>query len=131
MTTTTDPSLAKAMEDIRRDPVLPLALSLHNLFHESDYREIGGGLARKYVRNSYNPTGDAGRLAGADLVLREEEPALYGMTFHNMLVNLRDSGVDTMKEFPSATARELVLRIVAENKMLADEVSALEPLIPY
>ncbi|MCC3292387.1 hypothetical protein [Arthrobacter sp. zg-Y1110] len=131
MTTTIDPSLAKAMEDIRRDPVLPMALSLYNLSFESDYREIGGGLARKYVRNSYNPTGDAGSLADADLIIREEHPALYGMTFHNMLVNLHGYGVDTTEEFPSAPARELVLGIVAANRPLSDLVRALEPIIPF
>lgn len=126
-----NPALAKALNDIRNDTGLLMALSLYNFSHEADYRKIGGGLAREYVRSSYSPTSDAGRLADADRVIREEEPALYGIAFHNMVVNLRGENVDIKAEYPSSAARELVKKIVAANPLLAAAVAELKPVIPF
>ena len=126
-----NPALAKALDDIRSDTGLLMALSLYSFSHEADYRRIGGGLAREYVRSSYSPTSDAGRLADADRVIREEEPALYGMTFHNMIANLRGENVDIKAEYPSSAARELVKEIVAANPKLAAAVAELKPTIPF
>lgn len=131
MTTTIEQSVAKAMEAIRNDAGVLMALSLYNLSHESDYREIGGHLAGDFVNRSYDPATDEGKLADAHRVLDHEEPALYGMTFHNMMVNLTDSGVDIREEYPSAPARELVLKVVAAHPKLAARVGKLKPVIPY
>lgn len=131
MTTDTETSLAKAQASIRNDAGLMLALSLYNLSHEADYRQIGGGLAREYVRSSYSPVSDAGRLAHADRVLREEESALYGMTFHNLIANLHGENVDIEAEYPSSAARELVVKIVAANPKLAAAVAALKPTVTF
>ncbi|MGK3708846.1 hypothetical protein [Arthrobacter sp. IK3] len=129
--TTSDDSLFKALEAIRGDAGIVRALSLYNLQHESDFREIGGELVLEFVREAANPAWDAGRLAEADRIVREEEPAVYGMGFHNMVVNLNGYGLDLGEEFPSAAARQLVLNVVSQHPWLSAQVLALEPRFPF
>lgn len=122
---------AEALHEIRRDAGVLMALSLYNFSHEADYRQVGGDLACGFVSRSYNPASDAGRLADADRVLREEEPALYGMVFHNLIANLLGENVDIEAEYPSSAARELVLKIVAANPNLAAAVAAQKPVVAF
>lgn len=126
-----DAAGAKALDSIRNDAGLLMALSLYNFSHEADYRQVGGDLACDFVRSSYNPVSDAGRLADADRVLCEEEPALYGMVFHNLIANLLGENVDIEAEYPSSAARELVLKIVAADPKLAAAVAAQKPVVAF
>ncbi|MCC3299677.1 hypothetical protein [Arthrobacter caoxuetaonis] len=128
---TTDTALANALDAIRSDPALMMAMSLNTLKEEDGFRELGGNIALRYVRGAYNPTGDELRLAEADRIIRGEEPAVYGMTFNNMIVNLDGAGVDTGTEFPSDAARRIILGIIERDSSLSAEVRELRPYPPF